>query len=169
MHSVCILVCKWWVYERGHQGTLGLKWLPAGIYDADPSLDTKPVTALNLVHTKLSEMLRSKTEFTELEWEEFGIKDLRIEHVIKSGDTYFQPAEGKCMTCGNCVCVCVRARAIYRLVTRPAATAWTRTCVCVCVCVCVCACVCACVNSMDKHLCTTQDTYYYLLDMIYLN
>ena len=102
MHPVCMLVCKWWVYERVHQGTLGLKWLPAG--------DTEPATGLNLEHAKLAEILRSKTEFTKLEWEDFGIKDLRIDHVIKSGDKYFQPAEGKCMTCGNCVCVCVCVR-----------------------------------------------------------
>jgi hypothetical protein len=102
MHLVCILACKWWVYERTHQGTLGLKWLPAG--------DAEPATGLNLEHAKLAEILRSKTEFTKLEWEDFGIKDLRIDHVIKSGDKYFQPAEGKSMTCGNCVCVCVRAR-----------------------------------------------------------
>jgi hypothetical protein len=36
--------------------------------------------------------LRSKTEFTKQEWEAFGIKDLRTDHFIKSGDLYFQPA-----------------------------------------------------------------------------
>jgi hypothetical protein len=61
----------------------GLKWLPAG--------DTEPATGRNLEHAKLAEALRSKTEFTKQEWEAFSIKDLRTDHFIKSGDSYFEP------------------------------------------------------------------------------
>ena len=67
-------------------GALGLKWLPAG--------DTEPAMGRNLEHAKLAEALRSKTEFTKQEWEVFGIKDLRTDHFIKSGHSYFQPAPG---------------------------------------------------------------------------
>ena len=65
-------------------GTLGSKWLPVG--------DTEPTTGRNLEHENLAEALRSKAEFTKQEWEAFGIKDLRTDHFIKSGDSYFQPA-----------------------------------------------------------------------------
>jgi len=37
--------------------------------------------------------LRSKTEFTTQEWEAFDIKDLRTDHYIKSGDSYFRAEE----------------------------------------------------------------------------
>lgn len=68
-------------------GALGLKWMPAG--------DTEPATGHNLENAELTEALRSKTEFTKEEWDAFGIKDLRTDHVIKSGDSYFQPAAGR--------------------------------------------------------------------------
>jgi hypothetical protein len=66
------------------QYPLGLKWLPAG--------STEPATGRILENAKLAEALRSKTEFTKQEWEAFGIKDLRTDHFIKSGDSYLQPA-----------------------------------------------------------------------------
>ena len=63
---------------------LGLKWHKAG--------DTQSTMSLSLEHIKLAEALKSKTVFTQQEWEAFGIKDLRPEHIIYSGYSYFQPA-----------------------------------------------------------------------------
>ena len=41
----------------------------------------------------LAKTLQRKTEFSKDTWESFGIKDLRMEHFIKSGDAIFRPAE----------------------------------------------------------------------------
>jgi len=45
-----------------------------------------------LENEKLTEALASKTEFTQQELDEFGIKDIREDHCVKSGDSYFTPA-----------------------------------------------------------------------------
>jgi hypothetical protein len=84
--------------------TLGLKWLHV--------VGTEPVSGHNLDHASyqelaaaLSRQVRSlacqalpdvgKIELTKQEWEAFGIKDLRTNHFIKSGDSYFQPVGSK--------------------------------------------------------------------------
>ena len=33
-----------------------------------------------------------KTEFTQQEWDAFGVNDLRMHHFVKSSDSYFRPA-----------------------------------------------------------------------------
>jgi hypothetical protein len=33
-----------------------------------------------------------KTEFTQQEWDAFGVHDLGMHHFVKSGDSYFRPA-----------------------------------------------------------------------------
>ena len=48
-----------------------------------------------LANSKLAEALARKTEFGEEEWDGFGIKDLRMAHVVKSGNSYFAPAVSK--------------------------------------------------------------------------
>ena len=40
----------------------------------------------------LAEALLQKTEFTQQEWDAFGVDGLRMHHVVKSGDSFFQPA-----------------------------------------------------------------------------
>ena len=76
---------------------LGFKWLSAG--------DTEPTTGRNLEHPELAEALMSKTEFTQQEWEAFGMvvddlySNLGTDHFVKSGDSYFQPAGGDDVAC----------------------------------------------------------------------
>jgi hypothetical protein len=49
-------------------------------------------TAEILANPALAEALLQKTEFTQQEWDAFGVDGLRMHHVVKSGDSYFQPA-----------------------------------------------------------------------------
>jgi hypothetical protein len=62
----------------------GLKWISAG--------PTKPVPGQELDHPQLREALKDKTEFTLQEWNGFGISNLRKDHLVKRGDSYFKPA-----------------------------------------------------------------------------
>jgi hypothetical protein len=48
-------------------------------------------TAEILANPALAEALLQKTEFTQQEWDAFGVDGLRMHHVVKSGDSYFQP------------------------------------------------------------------------------
>jgi hypothetical protein len=38
------------------------------------------------------ELLKGKTVFTEEEWARFGIRDLRSNHFIEAGGSYYKPA-----------------------------------------------------------------------------
>jgi hypothetical protein len=62
----------------------GLKWIEAG--------DATPTSGDELFKEELSVALQSETEFTQEEWQAFGISDLRMHHFIKSGQTHFKPA-----------------------------------------------------------------------------
>ena len=44
-----------------------------------------------MVNDKLAAALAQKTEFTQEEWDAFGINNLRADHYIKSGGACFQP------------------------------------------------------------------------------
>ena len=52
-----------------------------------------PANGEELLDEKLSLALMSKAKFTEDEWKSFGIGKLQMNHCIKSGNAYFQPAE----------------------------------------------------------------------------
>ena len=65
----------------------GLRWLNKG--------STQPIDGMFLNSPELSEALMHKTEFTQQEWTEFRIKDLRMTHFVKAGDSYFRPALAK--------------------------------------------------------------------------
>ena len=65
----------------------GLKWEVSGTH--------KPTKGTELTNKKLVEALRSKTDFTEDEWGEFGIEELNTTHYIKSGARFFKPAESR--------------------------------------------------------------------------
>ena len=54
----------------------------------------KPIasTAQLLEKPSLADALMRKTEFTQQEWDAFGVHDLRMHHFVKSGDSCFQPA-----------------------------------------------------------------------------
>ena len=54
---------------------------------------TRPTNSRELSCNELASALRSNTSFTKEEWESFGVKDLRYDDVIKSGDSYFRPDE----------------------------------------------------------------------------
>jgi len=67
----------------------GLKWINSGA--------TRPTEGRDLVAfhqlakaVKLSD--KDKAEFTQEEWDAFGIKDLRSDDYIKCGDSYYEPA-----------------------------------------------------------------------------
>ena len=67
-------------------GSSGLKWKEVG--------SEKPSTGTELINEKLASELIHKAEFTQEEWDSFGITDLRTHHFIKSGKRYFKPAVG---------------------------------------------------------------------------
>ena len=54
----------------------------------------KPIasTAQLLENARLEDALMQKTEFTLQEWDAFGVHGLRMNHFVKSGDSFFQPA-----------------------------------------------------------------------------
>jgi len=54
---------------------------------------TKTTNNWILQNSGLAEALTRKTEFTQQEWDAFGIKDLRMIHVVKSDECYFKPAK----------------------------------------------------------------------------
>jgi hypothetical protein len=49
-------------------------------------------TAQILDNPRLADALMHKTEFTQQEWDAFGVHDLGMHHFVKSGDSYFRPA-----------------------------------------------------------------------------
>ena len=61
----------------------GLRWKEAGT--------ELPANGKELSNEKLSKALRSKVEFTAVEWEDFGINELQMDHCIRAGDKYFKP------------------------------------------------------------------------------
>ena len=62
---------------------LGLRWLEIG--------KDKPTDGRNLKNVELAEAMLHKTEFTQQEWDKFGINDLQAGDFVKSGDSYFMP------------------------------------------------------------------------------
>jgi len=61
----------------------GRKWKEIG--------ETKPAQGHELNNLKLAIALKSKTEFTQHEWETFRISDLRHDDFIKTDNLYFKP------------------------------------------------------------------------------
>ena len=61
----------------------GLKWLKVG--------ETQPVDGQNLARSDLADALKTKAEFTQEEWEAFGVLGLCLDHFVKSGGSYFRP------------------------------------------------------------------------------
>jgi hypothetical protein len=66
------------------EGASGLKWSDAG---PEMRANWKELT-----NERLSKALEDKTVFTEDEWNMFGIDRLQMDHCIRSGNSYFQPA-----------------------------------------------------------------------------
>ena len=65
---------------RGCWKASGLKWINTG---NEPTANT----AQNLKNPRLADALMRKTEFTQQEWDAFGVHDLCMHHVVKSGDS----------------------------------------------------------------------------------
>ena len=63
----------------------GLKWVAVGT--------TEPSAGEELTNEKLSTALLSQGDFTQEEWDTFGIKSLLKIHFVKTGDTYFKPVD----------------------------------------------------------------------------
>ena len=74
--------------ERGssslHRAS-GFKWRKIGA--------TEPAQGRELKNHSLHMALYDKTEFTQQEWDAFGITDLSMDHFVKRGAYYFIPAE----------------------------------------------------------------------------
>ena len=62
----------------------GLKWKLLG---------TDSANLVPLKNAMLEDALKSQTEFTQREWDSFGVNNLRMNNCILSGDSYFQPSE----------------------------------------------------------------------------
>ena len=71
----------------------GLKWLKIE--------GTQPSNGQDLAHSELARALLRKTEFTQQEWEKMDIRNLRMDHFVKSGNSYFTPADTVSNTSGN--------------------------------------------------------------------
>ncbi len=61
----------------------GLKWVEIG--------SSKPTDGRDLNNIALADALASKTEFTQPEWDTFGISDLRFADFVRVGGVYFKP------------------------------------------------------------------------------
>mmetsp|Transcript_23536 Transcript_23536/g.63063 ORF Transcript_23536/g.63063 Transcript_23536/m.63063 type:complete len:1092 (-) Transcript_23536:242-3517(-) len=65
----------------------GLNWISSG--------STRPDEGRELTNARLSEALASGTKFTQDQWDEFGIADVRADDFICSGALYFKPLEAE--------------------------------------------------------------------------
>jgi hypothetical protein len=80
----------------------GLVWR-----EVDPGIDLQVHEGRELSNPELSGALATKTVFTSQEWDAFGIRDLRMHDLVRSGDSYFTPApsEGDAAAeRGDCSC-----------------------------------------------------------------
>ena len=75
----------------------GRKWQDVSkLYElsfANPALAEALKEKTEFTNAALAVALKEKTELTEKEWEAFGITGLRLDHFIKSGDSYYMPFE----------------------------------------------------------------------------
>jgi len=61
----------------------GLKWIQIG--------SAKPTNGRELSNAALADALASKTEFTQPQWDTFGIKDLHFADFVRVGNVYYRP------------------------------------------------------------------------------
>lgn len=76
----------WTSHLPSPQGPLhstGLLWASIG--------GGRPAVGEELKHEALAAALKGKTEFSQAEWDAFGVKGLDITHYIKAGGEYFRP------------------------------------------------------------------------------
>eukprot|EP00966_Prymnesium_polylepis_P040240 933840-Prymnesium_polylepis.1 len=70
-------------WRRRRHRPSGLSWRKVDAQHA--------VSGQRVVNDKLAAALATRTEFTQDEWKEFDVHDLRVDSYVKSGDAYFQP------------------------------------------------------------------------------
>jgi hypothetical protein len=68
----------------------GLSW--EKIKPTTKGRQLKPTKGRELTAPKLAEALAKQTQFSQEEWDGFGIKDLRYDHFIQSRGAYFRPS-----------------------------------------------------------------------------
>lgn len=94
------------VISLDHDGQLGLRWQLMGALRIEgrhvPAQLLQVGLQRQLFHPQLALALTSKTEFTEREWDAFGIKDVRKDDFIKSGVNIFAPAAGRRLVAPAC-------------------------------------------------------------------
>ena len=71
------------VYCGAGDAASGLKWKRLG--------SVRPCTGLELVNKELTQALSTKAEFTQAEWDTFGVRALRMDHFVSSSNEYFAP------------------------------------------------------------------------------
>ena len=75
----------------------GRKWQDGSkLYElsfANPALAEALKEKTEFTNAALAVALKEKTELTEKEWEAFGITGLRLDHFIKSDNSYYMPFE----------------------------------------------------------------------------
>jgi hypothetical protein len=84
-----------WISEAEYLNPSGLKWEKTGEKKPTEGRDRSDPEGES--ESKLSKELRmrstgKKIQFTQEEWDDFGISDLHDDDFIKSGDVYFKPA-----------------------------------------------------------------------------
>ena len=68
---------------RRGKSAFGLKWRNVG--------SEKPQQGVERVNAELTEQLQQRTEFTQAEWDRFGVSDLDTHDYVLAGGAYFQP------------------------------------------------------------------------------
>eukprot|EP00966_Prymnesium_polylepis_P096402 2233984-Prymnesium_polylepis.1 len=100
--------------ERHNQGApaaSGLKWHNIGTIS--------PVGGREIVNEKLEINLALRTQFTQKEWDAWGIADLREDHFIKSGTSYFKPTAVERHAQGSTSALCKPAGNTARVLFDP--------------------------------------------------
>ena len=77
-------------YRRSEGTASGLRWRNVGSIGKGDELTNKELSEALQSNARWN--ARKDVKFTEAEWKAFGVKNLRMNHFIKSGDSYFQPA-----------------------------------------------------------------------------
>jgi len=81
----------------------GLRWVRDSSADANGG---RPTDGTAFHHKALAEALASRVEFSEAEWQSFGVQasELRHDHYIASGGGYYRPASWKGCTHAEVAC-----------------------------------------------------------------
>jgi len=95
-HGFTVFRGKWADVNVSESATLGLKWQNIG--------NASPDAGRVLENSELAEALTRTIEFSHQEWEAFGIKNLRITDFVKSGDSYFNPADTRTIQFNGNLC-----------------------------------------------------------------